>query len=125
MAEHNKKSEHHVLFPTETGTNLSHVFEVTNKPVVLKAFNLPDGVDIVLEMGAEYECETIWGPFKPHCCLVKLNSHRNVMVLGLSGKYRMFIHNPNHDDVEDVILVQHKADVFEPVPDFCECEEVQ
>lgn len=122
MADQNIGSQG-VLFPTGSGTNLSHTFAVRDKPVALKAFNLPEGVELIVEMGANFGCDLIWGPFRPNCCLVKVTHERNVIILGVTGTYRVFINDPNDEGYDDLVVLQHVADSFYPLPSHCGCDE--
>lgn len=122
MAEQVQRSNNQ-LFPTGIGTNLSHEFEVTDRPVTLKAFNLEEGVELIIEMGATFACDKIWGPYRPNCCLVKITHERNAILLGVSGLYRVFIHDPEELGFDELVLIQHVVDSHHPVPDFCGCEE--
>lgn len=110
------------LFPTALGTNLSHEFVVNSKPVVIRAFNLPVGVELKVEMGALFACNSnIWGPYAPCGKQFMIDTTHNSVRIAVSGLYRMFVSDPNDVGYEDLVVVQHEADVSEF--DCC-CEEI-
>ena len=124
MADDSKKY-HTVLFPTHEATNLSHVFHVQSKPVALRAFNIPAGVAVILEMGVHVDCANVWGPYRSGCCSalesVELTDRRNVVVLGVSGMYRMYVSDPGTLGYDDLIVTQDTVEIFSPDPKPCGC----
>lgn len=107
------------LFPTASGTNLSHEFVVNRKPVVIRAFGLQGSQRVVVEQGARLPCDVyVWGPLRI-CCPVELSVNTTQIVLGVSGIYRTFIHDPDDVGIEDITVVQHVVELNESTTTCC------
>lgn len=107
------------LFPTLSGTNLSHEFVVNKKAVVVRAFGLRTGQRVVIEQGARLPCDVyIWGPLRI-CCPVELNPNLTQVVIGVSGLYRAYIDDPQELGIEDITVVQHVVDLNEKTTTCC------
>ena len=120
---HRATGTNNQLFPRNSPPfNRSHTFEVRDRPIAVKVFNIPACVDVYVEMGTSFQCEVdLWGPYRPNCCDVFLSSSLNVIILGMSGIYRLWIDNPGGEDLSDMRIVQHEVYSHEPIPQICCC----
>lgn len=99
------------LFDTESQTNLSAVVTVDDDPIVVKAFNL-EATDIVLvEMVAGSGSGDVAAPFSPRGVQESLTMNRNVLPIGMSGRYRFTLQTTGSGlpRIGLVLVVYHKV----------------
>jgi hypothetical protein len=111
------------LFKLGDTDPISHVFEVADVPVVIKAFGLQTDdtliVDMVIGTGSGDQFEAV----RLHCgCAMRMNDCLNVLVLGISGRYRLRYTWRGGESVPDnmgeFIVVQHKTNIQVTVSDM-------
>ena len=108
-----------LLFPSETGTNLSHEFMVRQHPVVVRAFGLIEGQRVMIEQGILLPCGDVrWGPHRI-CCQVELTPTLTQIVLGVTGLYRAYISDPNEDGIDDIAVAQYPAMIAQETTTCC------
>ena len=81
----------HILFGPDSQSNLSHVLQVENDPVAIRAFNLADGDEVLVEMVGGDGAGTLYAPFCPINGQATLTNVRNVLPIGISGRYRFVL----------------------------------
>lgn len=113
---------HNQLFPNEEQSNVSHEFTVYRDPVAVRAFGLIENQRVRIEQGARLPCgNMVWGPLRI-CCPVELHTMLTQVVLGTTGLYRAYILDPDELGIDDITVVQHRAEVYKPTTRCCEGE---
>lgn len=108
--------DHHTIIFPNNGETFTHTFEVKDRPVIIKAINLPCSVEGRVEMGVFEACATwIWGPYQPECGQVMITGCTNILAIGIPGFYRIVFDAEDVGDLDDVILQQSTADVNQQI----------
>lgn len=110
-SDERKRGVANVLFPNNDISNISHSFEVTDTPVVIRAFNTRKGDKLLIEQSAGNGCENLWGPLVLCTCQEGLIWPRSAFILGISGTYRLLYVRDDNDtsSFENITVTQNVA----------------
>ena len=105
---HSDIMKHIIVHPTvdAQAPGSTATFEVNNKPVVLRGFNIPCDAIGYVEMGHKTACGSwTFAPYSPECDQKTINACANVLALGAPGFFR--------------VVFRHRVtdEVFEPLDD--------
>ena len=103
--------KHQTIHPSVEPQPPGHTatFEVTNRPVVMRGFNIPCDAIGFVEMGYKDACGSwVFGPYSPECDQRVLTSCANVLAVGAPGFFRLvFKHRVTGEiftDLDDVLV---------------------
>lgn len=108
------------IFPADsTGSSgSSALLEVTDKRLLVQAFNIPAGVEFALETAvADEHCQLIWSPYITGCVQPTITSCSPFLVLTLPGFYRLLISIEDGVDIEELVVYQKEVSNALPVID--------
>lgn len=80
-----------LIFGPESTSNLSHVVQVESDPIVVRAYNLTDGDEVLVEMVDGEGAGRMFAPFCPFDGQSALTARRNVLPIGIPGRYRFVL----------------------------------
>lgn len=80
-----------LIFGAESTSNLSHVVQVETDPIVVRAYNLTDGDEVLVEMVDGEGAGRMFAPFCPFDGQSSLTARRNVLPIGIPGRYRFVL----------------------------------
>ncbi|MBB5448213.1 MULTISPECIES: hypothetical protein [unclassified Paraburkholderia] len=86
-----------LIFGAESSSNLSHVVQVENDPIVVRAYNLTDGDVVLVEMVDGDGAGRMFAPFCPFDGQSALTARRNVLPIGIPGRYRFVLQRTDGD----------------------------
>lgn len=99
------------LFGFHSDSNLSQVITVDDDPVVVKAFNLTDGDEVLVEMVDGEGAGRMFAPFCPRGGQENLRVDRNVLPIAIPGRYRFVLQRTDGGPppLGQVVVRYHKA----------------
>jgi hypothetical protein len=104
------------LFKLADVDPISHIFEVADVPVVVKAFGLQDNDCVVVDMVIGAEGNEYFEAARLQCgCHMRMNRCRNIVAIGIAGRYRLrytwpsTVPTPNH--MGQFVVIQHKTNI--------------
>lgn len=80
-----------LIFGAESTSNLSHIVQVETDPIVVRAYNLTDGDEVLVEMVDGEGAGRMFAPFCPFDGQATLTARRNVLPIGIPGRYRFVL----------------------------------
>ena len=89
-----KRSNHSVLLDNSTTGDSSPVFDVDNSGASLRAFNVPFGVRILLEMVYSFNGREIVDVIRVNGIDLSLTRENNTLQITVPGKYRVRTEQP-------------------------------
>ncbi|NML34524.1 hypothetical protein [Paraburkholderia antibiotica] len=88
-----------LIFGPLSESNVSHIVQVDTDPFVVRAYNLTEGDVVVVEMVDGDGAGSMFAPFCPFDGQSSLTYTRNVLVIGIPGRYRFVLQRTDGEAV--------------------------